>query len=209
MTETRSQRLGRLRKQAAYTSIFVIGSVFATPVFAHQTETSADRLDSIGGSVIDQVDGNSLSQTLSQLDPSVMPAGSPISSADQGRIQKVLSRAMTLLGIPYRWGGTSTNGFDCSGLVGYVFRTALGINLPRVSREIAHQGTKVQAVDLAEGDLVFFRRGGRGGIDHVGIYLGDGKFLHAPRTGRDVTVSKLDGYWSQHLVTARRIASAG
>lgn len=204
MTETRSQRLGRLRKKAAITLTLVAGIAFAMPALAHQTETSADRLDSIGGSVIDQVDGSPLSQTLSQLDPSAMPAGSPISSTDQGRIQKVLSRAMTLLGIPYRWGGTTTNGFDCSGLVGYVFRTALGINLPRVSREIAHQGTKVQTADLAEGDLVFFGRGR--GIDHVGIYIGDGKFLHAPRTGRDVTVSKLDGYWSQHLVTARRIA---
>ncbi|MBS0201117.1 MAG: C40 family peptidase [Proteobacteria bacterium] len=204
MTETRSQRLGRLRKQAAITLMLVVGTAFAAPAFAHETETGADRLDAIGGSVIDQVDGNPLNQTLSQLDPSAMPVGSAISSADQGRIQKVLSRAMALLGIPYRWGGTTTNGFDCSGLVGYVFRTALGINLPRVSREIAHQGTKVQTADLAEGDLVFFGRGR--GIDHVGIYIGEGKFLHAPRTGRDVTVSNLDGYWAQHLVTARRIS---
>ena len=124
-----------------------------------------------------------------------------------GRIKSVLQRAFALLGTPYRWGGTSPeSGFDCSGLVGYVFRT-IGIDLPRVSRSMAHEGTEVANRDaLAEGDLVFF--GKRGRIDHVGIYIGDGKFLHAPRTGRDVTVSSLTtGYWSQKYLQARRIAS--
>lgn len=123
------------------------------------------------------------------------------------RVKTVLQRAFALLGTPYRWGGTSPDsGFDCSGLVGYVFRT-IGIDLPRVSRAMASEGTPV--VDrgaLAEGDLVFF--GKRGQVDHVGIYIGQGKFLHAPRTGRDVTVSSLDsGYWSQKYMQARRIAS--
>ena len=124
-----------------------------------------------------------------------------------GRIKSVLQRAFALLGTPYRWGGTSPeSGFDCSGLVGYVFRT-IGIDLPRVSRSMAHEGTEVANRDaLAEGDLVFF--GKRGRIDHVGIYIGDGKFLHAPRTGRDVTVSSLStGYWSQKYLQARRIAN--
>ena len=124
-----------------------------------------------------------------------------------GRIKSVLQRAFALLGTPYRWGGTSPeSGFDCSGLVGYVFRT-IGIDLPRVSRSMAHEGTEVANRDaLAEGDLVFF--GKRGRIDHVGIYIGDGKFLHAPRTGRDVTVSSLTtGYWSQKYLQARRIAN--
>ena len=124
-----------------------------------------------------------------------------------GRIKSVLQRAFALLGTPYRWGGTSPeSGFDCSGLVGYVFRT-IGIDLPRVSRSMAQEGTEVANRDaLAEGDLVFF--GKRGRIDHVGIYIGDGKFLHAPRTGRDVTVSSLTtGYWSQKYLQARRIAS--
>ena len=123
------------------------------------------------------------------------------------KVKTVLQRAFALLGTPYRWGGTSPEGgFDCSGLVGYVFRT-IGIDLPRVSRAMASEGTPV--VDrgaLAEGDLVFF--GKRGHVDHVGIYIGQGKFLHAPRTGRDVTVSSLEtGYWSQKYMQARRIAS--
>lgn len=124
-----------------------------------------------------------------------------------GRMKTLLQRAFALLGTPYRWGGTSpTNGFDCSGLVGYVFRT-IGIDLPRVSRAMANEGTAVtDRSALAEGDLVFFGR--RGQVDHVGIYIGDGKFLHAPRTGRDVTVSTLtDGYWGQKYMEARRIAA--
>ena len=123
-----------------------------------------------------------------------------------GRVQALLQRALALLGTPYRWGGTTTDGFDCSGLVGYVFRSALGINLPRVSRDMASQGQSVAREQLAEGDLVFFSRSGRR-VDHVGIYVGNGQFVHAPRTGKDVMVSRLDaGYWSGKYMQARRVA---
>jgi len=128
----------------------------------------------------------------------------------EGRAQTLLKGALALLGTPYRWGGTSPEaGFDCSGLVGYVFRTALGIELPRVSRDMARDGEKVERAALAPGDLVFFSRRGKR-VDHVGIYVGDGRFLHAPRTGRDVTVSELDtGYWSHKFLQARRVAGLG
>ena len=126
-----------------------------------------------------------------------------------GKIQTVLKRALALMGTPYRWGGTSPDsGFDCSGLVGYVFRTALGIELPRVSREMA---TKADAElikdrdELQQGDLVFFGRKGR--VNHVGIYVGEGRFLHSPSTGKDVRVdSLLTGYWSNKFMQARRVA---
>lgn len=128
-------------------------------------------------------------------------------NADVSRIQSVLRRALALLGTPYRWGGTSPeNGFDCSGLVDYVFHAALGIDLPRVSREQAKAGTAVtDRSHLSAGDLVFFGRRGR--VDHVGIYVGEGKFVHAPRTGKDVRVSTMDsGYWDSKFLEARRIA---
>lgn len=122
------------------------------------------------------------------------------------RVQSILRRATALLGTPYRWGGTSENGFDCSGLVAYVFKTALGIDLPRVSRDMANSGERVERTSLSAGDLVFFsRRGSR--VDHVGIYVGNGQFVHAPRTGKDVMVSSLDtGYWSGKYMQARRVA---
>lgn len=128
-------------------------------------------------------------------------------ASETSLVKSVLQRAFSLIGTPYRYGGSSPEaGFDCSGLVGYVFRT-IGIDLPRVSRSMASEGIKIATRDaLAEGDLVFFGR--RGHIDHVGIYVGDGKFLHAPSTGRDVTISSLTtGYWAQKYLEARRVAS--
>ena len=132
-----------------------------------------------------------------------------LANDSDGKVQSILRRAMTLLGTPYRWGGTSPDsGFDCSGLVGYVFRTTLGIELPRVSRDMA---TKADAElikdrdDLRQGDLVFFGRKGR--VNHVGIYVGEGRFVHSPSTGKDVRVdSLLTGYWSNKFLQARRVA---
>ena len=126
----------------------------------------------------------------------------------EGRIQNLIKRGLALLGTPYRWGGTSPEkGFDCSGLVGYVYRSTLGIELPRISRDMANVGELINNREsLQQGDLVFFsRRGGR--VDHVGIYLGDGSFLHAPRTGKDVEITTLaKGYWSNHFIKGRRVA---
>lgn len=128
--------------------------------------------------------------------------------SDIGKIQSVLQRALTLLGTPYRWGGTDPDsGLDCSGLVGYVFRTALGVDLPRVSRDMAANDNAelIKSRDeLRQGDLVFF--GVRGRVNHVGIYVGEGRFLHSPSTGKDVRVDTLtSGYWGGRFMQARRV----
>jgi cell wall-associated NlpC family hydrolase len=134
--------------------------------------------------------------------------GTPV--AEDGKVKTVLQKALALLGTPYRWGGSDPDkGFDCSGLVGYVFRNALGIELPRVSRDMARSGELVtDRAKLVAGDLVFFGRKGR--VNHVGIYVGEGRFVHAPSRGKDVTVSSLDqGYWSGRFMQARRVSAAG
>lgn len=114
--------------------------------------------------------------------------------------------ALDLLGVKYTFGGEDPNsGFDCSGLVGYVAEKSLGLKLPRSAAELAGIGDSVARDELKQGDLVFFNtRGAR--FSHVGIYIGDNKFVHAPRTGavvrvEDITVS----YWQQRYNGARRI----
>ena len=138
-------------------------------------------------------------------------ASGDVAVADgDGKIKSVLQKALALLGTPYRWGGTEPDkGFDCSGLVGYVFRNALGIELPRVSRDMAKNGELItDRAKLVAGDLVFF--GLKGRVNHVGIYVGEGRFVHAPSRGKDVTVSSLDqGYWSGRFVSARRVSTNG
>ena len=118
----------------------------------------------------------------------------------------VLMRALGLVGTPYRYGGnTPEGGFDCSGLVTYVFRDVLDLRLPRTSRELATlQGPKIAPDALAAGDLVFF--GSRGTVSHVGIYVGEGRFVHAPSTGGTVRLDRLDGaYWRDHYTGAKRV----
>ncbi|HEY4583303.1 MAG TPA: C40 family peptidase [Lysobacter sp.] len=187
----------------------------AIPAFAEPVNTAglaADSADGVADTRAALPESKSLSDRALMLASDInrfLVPGARQANANppaSGRVQSVLSRAFALLGTPYRWGGTSTEGFDCSGLVGYVFRNSLGIELPRVSRDMARTGEQVERAQLSAGDLVFFSTKSRG-VDHVGIYIGEGKFLHAPRTGRDVTVSSLEsGYWSQKFLLGRRVA---
>lgn len=118
----------------------------------------------------------------------------------------VLFRALALVGTPYRYGGnTPESGFDCSGLVGYVFRDAAAISLPRTSAALgALDVTKVDHDELRSGDLVLF--GSRGRIGHVGIYVGDGRFVHAPNRGGTVRLDRLDAPgWKETFRYGRRV----
>ncbi len=129
-----------------------------------------------------------------------------VAPADPAAANAVLIRALGLVGTPYRYGGnTPQGGFDCSGLVTYVFRDMLDLRLPRTSRELAEvQGPRIEPRKLAPADLVFF--GSRGNVSHVGIYVGEGRFVHAPSTGGTVRLDYLDGpYWKDHYSGAKRV----
>jgi cell wall-associated NlpC family hydrolase len=119
----------------------------------------------------------------------------------------ILFRAIGLVGTPYRYGGnTPEGGFDCSGLVDYVFRDVAGILLPRTAEEISEiPAPKVDRDRLESGDLVFFHHHTRR-IGHVGIYVGEGRFVHAPNEGGTVRLDRLDDtYWHEHYSFAKRI----
>jgi len=114
--------------------------------------------------------------------------------------------ALDLIGIRYKWGGaTPDTGLDCSGLVQFVFQQTTGVTLPRSAKEMSRLGDKVALADLQPGDLVFFNTR-RFAFSHVGIYLGDNRFIHAPRRGREVEVATIDrGYWQLRFNGARRL----
>jgi len=119
----------------------------------------------------------------------------------------VLFRALSLVGTPYRGGGNRPEtGFDCSGLVGYVFSDAAGIALPRTTRALADIAAPgVPRAALAAGDLVLFRIGGN--VSHVGIYVGDGRFVHAPSSGGTVRMDPIDSdYWRTKFAGGKRVA---
>jgi hypothetical protein len=123
-------------------------------------------------------------------------------------VQEMLDTALSYLGVPYRFGGASPRtGFDCSGLVNHVFRQAFGLSLPRTAREIARNGAAVARGELLPGDLVFFNT--RGFLNsHVGIYLGDSKFVHAPNSRGRVRIDDLDNtYYRTRFNGARRISA--
>lgn len=118
--------------------------------------------------------------------------------------QEVLLEALKYVGVRYKFGGKSLTGLDCSGLVQLVFEESVGKELPRTAREMSNVGQKVSITNLKPGDLVFFNTLRRS-FSHVGIYLGEGYFLHSPRKGAFVRVEKMKDYWVKRFNGARRI----
>ena len=133
------------------------------------------------------------------------PSGSRASSGSQDEAGDLIMNAMSLIGLSYRFGGNSpTQGLDCSGFMQYIFKRSMGITLPRTSAEMATVGQPVERANLKPGDMVFFGSGGR--VSHVGMYIGNDRFIHAPRTGRDIEISSMNGaHWKSHYITARRV----
>ncbi|ASL27053.1 peptidoglycan endopeptidase [Azotobacter chroococcum] len=139
---------------------------------------------------------------------SPMPHKLPDPGPPSPAAEDVLVRALGLVGTPYRWGGnTPDSGFDCSGLIGYVYREAAGLRLPRSTREmLAMRAPGVRPGALRSGDLVFFATDGSGRVSHAGIYVGEGRFVHAPSSGGTVRLDRLaDGYWQGRYLGARRV----
>lgn len=130
----------------------------------------------------------------------------PDATGPVGGLRKLLADfSMTLQNIRYRRGGRDPKtGFDCSGFVRYVFHHSAGVDLPVDSASQYRAGVNVARADLKVGDLVFFKiRGKR--VSHVGIYLGEGRFIHSPSTGKSVSISRLDeGYWTRRYAGAKR-----
>ena len=117
--------------------------------------------------------------------------------------------ALSLIGTPYRFGGASPEaGFDCSGLVKYILGLSSPITLPRNSDEMFRMGSgrSIELAELKAGDLLFFRVGGKKRINHVAVYIGEDRFVHAPSTGGFVRVDKLDSkYWMRWFTGAKRV----
>lgn len=127
-------------------------------------------------------------------------------SKAQAATQAALNQALDLLGIRYRPGGSSPEkGFDCSGFVGHVFREGIGLILPRSAAEISKTGEVVNRDELKPGDLVFFNTMRRA-FSHVGIYLGNNQFIHAPRVGGQIRIEDMrESYWATRYNGARRV----
>lgn len=114
--------------------------------------------------------------------------------------------AYALRGRRYRMGGTSRSGFDCSGFVRYILSSTEGVDLPRTAREQYYNGKPVSREDLRPGDLVFFKNTYKHGISHVGIYTGNGRFVHAANSHKGVREDSLDtSYYANHYAGARRV----
>jgi cell wall-associated NlpC family hydrolase len=132
-------------------------------------------------------------------------AAAPAAAPEEGA--SIAALAATLIGTPYHFGGADQQGFDCSGLALYVHEH-VGIAIPRTAAEQQREAQPVPLAELRPGDLVFFRIGARH-VNHVGVYSGDGRFIHAPHAGVAVTSADLhEGYYARHLVSAGRYWSA-
>ncbi len=136
--------------------------------------------------------------------PQPLPAPEPAARLTPHQANDVTVMAIGLVGTPYRFGGnTPASGFDCSGLIAYVYKERAGITAPRTTAGLIDWGTSIPAPGLRAGDLVVFTQNGR--ANHAGIYVGEGRFVHAPSTGGTVRLDSLQSaYWVKQAVSYRR-----
>lgn len=133
-------------------------------------------------------------------------SGGSTSTGSNATGDRIVATAKQYLGVPYKWGGTDPSGFDCSGFVYYVLRS-LGFNVSRTLTAMYTQGTPVAKSSLQPGDVVFFQNTYKAGLSHVGIYVGNGQFIHAPSSGKVVSYTNLyTNYYIEHYYGAVRFA---
>ena len=185
--------------------LIAIGSARATTIDTGSQSIQSGAIDTGEGELPASVDA----PEQEPFTPSELPAENQWSAADRSNdlLSNVLSKAETMIGVPYLWGGnTPEEGLDCSGFVRYVYQKAAGIMLPRLSAQISRSGSAIAQRDLHPGDLVFFNTP-RGRATHVGIYIGEQQFIHAPKTGAFIRIESMRStYWSSRYYGARRIA---
>jgi cell wall-associated NlpC family hydrolase len=188
---------------------------FTTAMIAGANVAYADEAGTISatGSAIT---ANAFGAVVDSAAPGADTSTSAVSRNTQSFLSGVASKAGTvvvgalnMIGVRYQWGGSSPDsGLDCSGFVRYVFRDTLGMTLPRRAEEMSQVGEKVKMSDLKPGDLVFFNTMRRT-FSHVGIYIGDNKFVHSPSTGSKIRVDEMDdGYWEKRFTGARRVEAS-
>lgn len=185
-----------------------LAGLFIGALFAAAPGAFADEVSSFNQNVMNSTQigsSSSLQQTSAQ---SSSGGAKSFLAGMAGKAGDVVVGALNMIGVRYRWGGNSPDsGLDCSGFVRYVFQDTLGMSLPRRAEEMSRVGEKVSMSNLKPGDLVFFNTMRRT-FSHVGIYIGDNKFVHSPSTGSTIRVDDLDsGYWEKRFTGARRIES--
>ena len=150
--------------------------------------------------------GNNVQARIGEVGSSVQARIGDVGSTVQARATDLVNGALTLIGVPYRRGGTSAEtGFDCSGFVRSIYQQTAGLLLPRRAEQQAAATQRIDKADLKPGDLVFFNTMRRA-FSHVGIYVGNGKFIHAPKPGAEVRVEDLGvSYWARRFDGARRV----
>jgi cell wall-associated NlpC family hydrolase len=176
-------------------------ALITTAALASPVEDDLDRMLKERGLVTQMTD--QITQQISN------QFGGPLQSARNtfgGKASEIVIQAMGLLGVPYIRGGTSEEkGFDCSGFVRHMYEKSVGLVLPRRAEEQAKVTEEIKRSELKPGDLVFFNTLKRT-FSHVGIYVGDGKFIHAPRPGKAVRVDDMrEAYWQNRFNGARRV----
>jgi cell wall-associated NlpC family hydrolase len=197
--------VSRLAAIACSSIIFYTVSVNAAPT---DTGIKAITVDAIDVNELNSLDSDAIAEKIFPDEEPVALGSSNPAGAAGAKLAGVVKKAETMVGIPYLWGGnTPEEGLDCSGFVRYVYQKVTGMLLPRLSAQISKKGSAIAQPDLHPGDLVFFNTS-RGEATHVGIYVGEEQFIHAPRTGALIRIESMKSvYWTTRYYGARRVAT--